>query len=252
MIQPAEPYSAYAAVYDRTGQSRFSLRMLQYAKNIWDSRWPSAVLDLACGTGALAVALALRGVRVVALDRSAGMLEVAKARATRWAVGVEWVEADYRNYELGENFEAVTCFYDAINYCLREADLAAAFRATWRHVRPGGTFFFDGITRYGIKHSWGNQTDARVDPDLVRVWRSRYDTEQSQGELAITYLIKSLNSASWSRFDEIHIHRGYDPVEIQALLCESGWEPVGCYACFTREAPSKSTYRVAYLARRPL
>jgi hypothetical protein len=47
------PYDGYAELYDRSGQARFSLRMVTYARNCGNGG-PGGVL--ACGTGA-AVAL---------------------------------------------------------------------------------------------------------------------------------------------------------------------------------------------------
>jgi len=249
MIAPAMPYEAYSAVYDRTGQSRFSLRMLRYARDLWGGHWPGSALDLACGTGAAAVALSLRGARVVGLDRSPAMLACARQRSERWGTQVDWIEADYRDFTLEDCFDAVTCFYDAINYCLAEQDLEAVLRSAARHVRPGGTIVFDAITHFGIRHAWGNQTDASVHDDLVRVWRSGFDQATGFGRLDITYLVRQEDgSGQWRRFDETHVHRGYDPVEVHAALRSAGWEPRTTHTCFTFEPVTLTTYRAAYLA----
>ncbi len=245
----AAPYEAYAAVYDRTGQSRFSLRMLGYARDLWGGEWPRSVLDLGCGTGAAAVALALRDVRVTGLDRSAEMLACARERADRWGTKVQWVEADYRDFALEDRFDAVICFYDAINYCLTEHDLEAVLRNAAHHVRPGGTIFFDCITSYGIRHAWGNQVDARVDDDMVRLWRASFNRESSFGRLDITYFVRNPDDpACWRRFDEGHVHRGYDAVEVHAALRNAGWEPRASHQCFSVDPITVMTYRGAYLA----
>lgn len=244
------PYSAYAAVYDRTGQSRFGLRMLGYARSLWGGEWPGSVLDLGCGTGAVAVALALRDVRVVGIDRSPAMLARARERAARWGAKVDFIESDYRDFALEDRFHAITCFYDAINYCLTASDMESVLRGAARHARTGATLVFDAITHFGIKHAWGTQTDARIDEDVVRVWRSSYDRDSGRGRLDITYLVRAEGDASWRRFDEAHVHRGYDPVEVHAALRTAGWEPRATHVCFTEEPVTTMTYRAAYLAIR--
>ncbi|MBM3268090.1 MAG: class I SAM-dependent methyltransferase [Candidatus Sericytochromatia bacterium] len=249
-MSPAEtPYSSYAAIYDRSGQSRFGLRMLLYARRLWGGEWPRSVLDLGCGTGAVAVALSLRDVRAVGVDRSPEMLARARARAARWGARAEFVQADYRDFALEDRFEAVTCFYDAINYCHTPFDLERVFRQAHRHARTGGTLFFDAITHFGIKHAWGTQTDARVESDVVRVWKSTFEPATGCGRLDITYLLRDeVDAGLWRRFDEEHVHRGYDPVEVHAALRSAGWEPRETFVCFTEDPVTMMTYRVAYLA----
>lgn len=53
--------------------------------------WPGAyALDVSCGTGNYALALARRGARVVAVDPSERMLEIARSKATRERLSIEF------------------------------------------------------------------------------------------------------------------------------------------------------------------
>src|SRR3989304_2482381 len=52
------------------------------------------VLDLSCGTGIYALALAQRGLRVVGADLSEPMLRLAQAKARPAGAGVAFVQAD--------------------------------------------------------------------------------------------------------------------------------------------------------------
>lgn len=245
------PYEAYASVYDRTGQSRFSLKMLSYGRELWGGELPARLVDLGCGTGAAAVAMALRGVDVVGVDRSGAMLAAARQRASRWGATAEFLQADFRHLDLAADRDAAICFYDALNYCQSAAELEAVFKGVHRCVRPGGTFFFDIITDYGIRFVWGNRPEIRVDDDMVRVWRPSYDRASVLGTLDITYFVADTERPDcWRRFDERHVHRGFDPIEVNASLAATGWEPVHSYRCFTVDPPDAATYRVAYLARR--
>src|SRR5215208_5518047 len=76
-------YQHYAPFYDGSGQIRFAALMGQYLREVL-TRHPVAdrrALDLACGTGTLALILADDGWEVVGLDSSAPMLAIARARA---------------------------------------------------------------------------------------------------------------------------------------------------------------------------
>jgi demethylmenaquinone methyltransferase/2-methoxy-6-polyprenyl-1,4-benzoquinol methylase len=91
----------------------------------------AAVLDVACGTGDLAIELARRGCDVVGADFSEEML--AHARAKEPGIAWEWANALELPYE-DDRFEAATVGFGARNF----SDLARGVSEMARVVRPGG------------------------------------------------------------------------------------------------------------------
>ena len=89
------------------------------------------VLDAACGTGDLAVAVGRAGAgKVVGVDFSERMLE----RARRKAPWVEWVRGDLLELPFADgSFDAAT-----VGFGVRNTDLDAALRELRRVLRPGG------------------------------------------------------------------------------------------------------------------
>jgi len=69
----------------------------------------SRILDVGCGTGRHAVALARAGHHVLGVDISAGMLAEAKRHAAREGVQVEWLQCDAANLCLDQRFDAALC-----------------------------------------------------------------------------------------------------------------------------------------------
>jgi demethylmenaquinone methyltransferase/2-methoxy-6-polyprenyl-1,4-benzoquinol methylase len=89
------------------------------------------VLDVACGTGDLALAAAAAGGRVTGVDFSTRMLE----RARRKSSAVEWLEADALALPFDDaSFDVVTSGFGVRNL----ADLEAGLRELRRVLRPGG------------------------------------------------------------------------------------------------------------------
>src|SRR3954463_8308842 len=99
--QNAMIYHDYAPFYDGSGQLRFAVLMAQYLRELLD-RHPVAgrrALDVACGTGTLALLLADEGWDVTGLDSSAAMLDQADAKAETMATQgqVMFVQGDMRH-----------------------------------------------------------------------------------------------------------------------------------------------------------
>jgi demethylmenaquinone methyltransferase/2-methoxy-6-polyprenyl-1,4-benzoquinol methylase len=103
---------------------------------------PSArVLDLATGTGDLAMAITTRhsDARVVGLDPSRGMLEVALRKARESSVGarVEFLVGDAESLSFPDgSFDAASMAFGIRNV----PDRARALREVHRVLRPGGRF----------------------------------------------------------------------------------------------------------------
>ena len=90
-------------------------------------------LDLCCGTGDLALALAARGAAVTGLDFSAPMLEVAGRRKT--GDNPVFIQGDALQIPFPDNsFDVVSMGYGLRNLASWESGLAEM----WRVAKPGG------------------------------------------------------------------------------------------------------------------
>jgi SAM-dependent methyltransferase len=94
-------------------------------------------LELGCGTGTNAIALAELGFDVTAVDCSARALELARAKAERAGVRVEWIEADVQHF--GADLPPFDLVFDRGCYhCCRRVDLAG-YLQTLRNVTRTGS-----------------------------------------------------------------------------------------------------------------
>jgi ubiquinone/menaquinone biosynthesis methyltransferase len=95
------------------------------------------VLDLACGTGDLAMAAANRGAQVIGLDLTMPMIALARRRPAPAAGTVpSWLVGDMHALPVpSDTIDVVTTGYGLRNV----PDLSVALREIHRVLRPGGT-----------------------------------------------------------------------------------------------------------------
>ncbi|MEJ7809587.1 MAG: class I SAM-dependent methyltransferase [Gemmatimonadaceae bacterium] len=101
------------------------------------------VLELACGTGRVAIPIARAGLAVTGLDSSAAMLREARAKGERAGVSVEWVEGDMRAFDVGRRFALVILLGNALCHLLDLASFEGCMACVRRHLAPGGRFIID-------------------------------------------------------------------------------------------------------------
>ncbi|MEZ5830716.1 MAG: class I SAM-dependent methyltransferase [Dongiaceae bacterium] len=111
---------------------------------------PKVVLDMACGTGRLAVSLAERGHRVTGADPSAGMLKVARSRPG--TERVTWVESDAASLALATRFDLIIMTGHAFQVLLSDDEVRAGLGALRRHLAPDGRLAFE--TRNPLAEEW--------------------------------------------------------------------------------------------------
>ncbi|MBV8539619.1 MAG: methyltransferase domain-containing protein [Pseudonocardiales bacterium] len=126
------------------------------------------VLDVAAGTGNVALAAARRGAAVTAADLTLRMLELGRARAEVEGIEVSWVEADAEDLPFADgSFDFVTSAFGVMFAPRPEAVVTEAARV----LRPGGLLGMVNPTwdGYNIKMStvrwrWSPQPPDRPDP----------------------------------------------------------------------------------------
>jgi 2-polyprenyl-3-methyl-5-hydroxy-6-metoxy-1,4-benzoquinol methylase len=192
------------------------------------------VLELACGTGLVALPVAALGLSVTGVDLVAPMLAHAQAKAERDGVDVRWIQADVRELALPRRFGFVILTGNAFQAFLTDADQAALLATVRRHLAPEGVFGFE--TRNPAGHDLRDEPEGPTEIDYVDVDGQRVVLTSSQRWDAVRQVIHWTTYRRWMSSDgtprsrTTHIAcRFTPPEELEQLLEGAGFEPVARY-----------------------
>lgn len=136
------------------------------------------VLDVGCGDGELALALADNGANVIGIDSSSAMIEAARIRARRHEMNItfEIARAEHLPFP-AERFDVVA----AVTILCFEQNAEAVFKEVSRVLRPGGLFVIGELGKWS---TWALQRRVRA---LMgsKLWRyGRFRTARELSYLA--------------------------------------------------------------------
>ncbi len=135
-----------------------------YSALAWEAGGP--VLEIACGTGRVAIPIARQGFAVTGLDVVPAMLERARFKAEAAGLSVRWVEDDARRFDLdSERFRLIFLTGNAFQAFLTNADQEALLGRVRAHLHDEGLFAFE--TR---NPRWRTSEGRDEDPDGLFVY----------------------------------------------------------------------------------
>jgi ubiquinone/menaquinone biosynthesis C-methylase UbiE len=246
-------YERFAYFYAKGPYLGYSERMAELLPAVlerFDAK-PQTILDIACGEGTFAVAMAKKGFRVAGVDQSPQMLRLARQRAERESVDVAFLLQDMRALPFTDRFDLVTCWFDSLNYLLELEDLTKTFAGVHRALKKAGLFIFDMNTIYGLAVDWQRhhcyvQQDT---PELFEIHFPRYDLEKNIAIMKITGFVKE--GDGWTRMDEVHQERGYTLEDIRQCLKEAGLQELACWGNLQEMSePKPNSGRVWFVTQR--
>jgi ubiquinone/menaquinone biosynthesis C-methylase UbiE len=127
----------YAETYDLTisdwpGEIDFYLKVAAEAR-----AGGGSILELACGTGRVALRLAEAGFDVVGLDHSPFMLEIAERKSVGFS-NIRWVQGDMRTFNLDQTFALIIIPGHAFQNLNTTEEQVSCLRSIHRHLSSGG------------------------------------------------------------------------------------------------------------------
>lgn len=227
----------YDALMDKTLYHKWLEYTQKYAK---DS--PKKTLDLACGTGELAILLSQSGYEVTGLDVSEDMLSLAYDKQLEKGVRFPLVEADMRTFSLEQTYDLVTCYNDSLCYIETKENLKNVFNRVYTHLEEGGWFLFDVHSVFKTDTVFpGYQYHAELE-DMVFVWSSYEGNKPHSVEHELLFFVEE-GPSLYKRYDELIYERTHPLATYQGLLKEAGFQVVKAAGDFGEAEITDTTER---------
>jgi ubiquinone/menaquinone biosynthesis C-methylase UbiE len=181
------------------------------------------LLDVPCGFGRHAVALARAGYRVVGVDRSQALLAEARRRAGE-EVWPKLVEADYRELPFAdESFDAAINLFTSLGYLGDEEDTKALAEIA-RVLRPSGRLVVELVPRDLLVRRFSEQDWRALGGGRLLLEQRTFDA--AAGIAQTTQTLVDTNGERDSRTFSLRV---YTATELVAMLRAAGFEEAKCY-----------------------
>lgn len=220
----AAGYTALSRVYDRWQRSYgkdYSTLIFPLLQATFRRRGitPGTLLDVACGTGTLALKLAREGWLVSGVDASAGMLRAARASAAEAGLRAAFRRGDMRSFRIPARFSVITCMFDSLNHLGSAAELRSAFRRVAAHLEPGGWFIFDVNALRCFELLW-TSTQTIEHRDFTLILKTSYDARRRTGTAFVTLFER--DGKAFRKSTEVVRERWFSTAEVRQALVSAG------------------------------
>ena len=242
-------YKALAASYDRMTNDVNYQSVVDFYNQILfrEKLHPRTAVDLACGTGSVAILLAEQGLKVTAVDLSEDMLTVASQKARAMDNAPMFVCQPLQELRLPRGVDLAVCALDSLDYITDPKDCAQAIKQIYKALNPGGIFIFDVNTPEKLR-AMDDQVFLDEDDDVYCVWRGEFDEQTNICSYGMDIFQREGNC--WHRSFEEHREYAYSQEQLTGFLKDAGFTHIEVYADQLFEAPRPGEQRIYFKARK--
>ena len=242
-------YQTFAYLYDELTQNVEYEKRCDYILSFFEQNGikSGTVLDLACGTGSMSIPFMKKGYRIIGVDLSEEMLEIASNRLFEAGNSFSLLKAKMQEFELPEKAEACICCLDSINHLNNIDDVLATFKNVYDSLNNGGLFVFDINTVYKHNEVLADNTFVFDEDDYYLVWDNEAVDNRTVRILLDMFI---LNGESYDRFSEEFEETAYSVEELSSLLNKVGFVDIKVYDELSYDEPKNDSERLYFVCKK--
>jgi SAM-dependent methyltransferase len=222
-----------------------------------------SVLELACGTGLIAIRLARAGASVVGLDLYDQMLDVAREKSADLD-NIRWIQGDMRSFELGEKFNRVIFPAHSFQNLNSPEDQADCLSVVFQHLEANGRLIlhldhqnFEWLAEVGgVKKGVFEPAEEFIHPisgnqvQTSRAWS--FERASQTATIQTVWEEKDANGHVIQRVETgpIALHCIFHH-EVVHLLARTGFEVEHVYGDFFAHDLDNESEQMVWIAKKP-
>lgn len=244
-------FQLYSQYYDLFYADKDTASECQYVSDVLEhngvlgKRW----LEFGAGSGRHGQVFRSMGVEWCGMEISPDMAKRGLFQGLDIKVG------DIRIDQFGvAGFDAVLALFHVVSYLHRNQDIVSTFQNAFRHLKPGGLFFFDVWYTPAVYMQLPEQREKQAETNALKINRKAIPTvDWNENTVNVHYEItvrnKETNEVNY--FEEDHLMRHFSLPEIEFISEITGFQLVMKEEWLTKNIPGKDTWGVACLLKRP-
>jgi 2-polyprenyl-3-methyl-5-hydroxy-6-metoxy-1,4-benzoquinol methylase len=170
-------------------------------------------LDIACGSGRHAVALAENGFQVTANDLSSTLLAEARKLAESKSLTLTFTHTDMREIAFEEEFDVIVQLFTSFGYFENNDEDKIVLQNVARALKPGGWYVLDFLNEHLVRNTL--QPESRRTLDTLDVFEQR----MIFGERVVKSITLRENGETHRFIESVRL---YSKEELTAMLTAVG------------------------------
>ena len=227
--RPSDNYDRIARFYDVDMASNMSYDDIGFYAEV-SSRRSGRVLELGCGNGRILLELLARGMDIIGVDGSAGMLRELRRKAAARKLVARVARMDLRALALAPGFDVVLCPYSLVTYLTAEDALDRLLQTIAEILSPGGLVVVDAFVPRPVVGSQSFTLDYErpYGTSILSRWK-RIVPMGATNRIERRYHVQAANGAPEEDIEIAEEIRPYSPETLTKAIVRAGYHVEGAF-----------------------
>jgi SAM-dependent methyltransferase len=252
-----EAYRAYSKIYDQVHERRQSTDVPFWVSEAMTASEP--LLEIACGSGRIALPIARQGIIIHGIDSSQEMIKLLEKRLSSEQKGVKdlltYEIADMRTFgeKVTSKYGLAFVAFSALQYMHTNEDQHKVFSTIHKTLRPGGVFIVDVfnpnpafISKWGQPLEMGEIENSPKDGERI-IWQcvpQSFDAKTKILTMPNQFQIYHNNAEKPETIMIPAQYYCFSQDELKALFTQSGFEVIATFGNYDKSPYTPENPRI--------
>lgn len=207
--------------------------------------WNAPVLDLCCGPGRHAMALAERGLTVTGVDRSQFLLNKAIDRAKKKGVAIDFVHEDMRHFVRNNTFSLALSLFTSFGFFANRDDESRVLKNVLDSLLPSGVLVIDVLGKENLAKIF-QETVGSTSRDGAKLFQE-HEILDDWTRIQNTWTVIRRNHVETFEFN-LNIYSG---LELKTMMIRAGFDHITLYGDLDGSPYDQEASRLIAVGRKP-